>query len=312
MNKMQIFLCVLFTFITPITWATVFYEEDYENGILYYGNNSHPGGGKILFLGGEIVGGVIRPGDGTQDYIKYNNVIRDSSVDAAGAVSGSKYSLKTHYKAGGDGELGYRGSYQLNTTIIGFPETDTVYVRWYQKWGKDWVWPSDQQKLIKIRGEEQSQNFKITWMNNFINLTKRSPDGLSNETYVFAALNPGDTPTGYLLADSDPATSNYKLDRNRWYCVEVMVKSNTPGQNNAEFAYWIDDDRKFLYTNTNNRGNSTRGITSVELQHVLQDEPSAVDTPTWMDNVAIADSRIGCVPDESPKPPLNAKMSSSQ
>lgn len=289
--------------------ATVFYEEDYEDGIKYYGNNAHPGGGAIVFLGGEMVGDIT-PGDGTQDYTKFNNVVRDNSVDAITSVPGSQYALKTHYRAGGS-EWGYRGNFQLNTTIIQFPETDTVYVRWYQKWGTNWVWPDDQQKLIKIKGYEQSQNFKISWANNFINLTKRSPDGLSNESYVFSALNSTDTPNDYLLADSDPQTTNYKLEKNRWYCIEVMVKSNTPGQNNAEFAYWIDSGLKFSYTNTNNRGNSTKGITSVEMQHVLQDQydkPSSVDTPTWMDNIAIANAKIGCLTDAAPRPPLNATV----
>lgn len=287
--------------------ATVFYEEDYEDGIKYFGNNTHPGGGGIVFLGGEIIGGKLTPGDGTQDYTKFNNVILDNSSDAAGAVPNSKNSLKTQYKAGG-AEWGNRGSYQLNTTIISFPETDNVYVRWYQKWGANWIWPGDQQKLIKIKGWEQSQNFKISWSNDFINLTKRSPDGMSNEAYVFSALNPGEKNSDYLMADSDQQTSNYKLEKNRWYCIEVMVKSNTPGQNNAEFAYWIDGGLKFHLTNTNNRGSSTGGINTIELQHVLQDEynaPSSVDTPTWMDNIAISDTKIGCLGAAAPKVPEN-------
>jgi hypothetical protein len=301
LTLLLIFSCVNFS------QATVFYEEDYEEGIQYYGNTKHPGGGAISFLGGEIVGDIT-PGDGTQDFTQFNNVIRDGSNDAAASISGSQFSLKTQYRAGGS-EWGYRGDFQLNTTIIGFPPTDTVYVRWYQKWGTNWVWPEDQQKLIKIKGEEQSQNFKISWTNNFINLTKRSPDGLSNETYVFSALNPGEIPNDYLQADTDPQTINYKLEKNRWYCIEVMVKSNTPGQNNAEFAYWIDGGLKLRYTNTNNRGSSTKGISSIELQHVLQDKynnPSLVDTPTWMDNVVIADTKIGCVSGAvAPKPPMN-------
>ena len=198
--------------------------------------------------------------------------------------------------------------YQLNTTIIKFPEVDTLYVRWYQKWGSSWVWPRDQQKLLKIKGEEQSQNYKIN-SSNYIALTKRSPNGLSNETYVYSKLDSGITPSDYRMEDSDPKTTNYPLEKNRWYCIEVMVKSNTPNQNDAEFTYWVDGGMKFFLTRTNNRGSSTLGITTIELQHVLQDIdnfPSTVDTPTWMDNVVVSESKIGCVGAAAPKSPKNS------
>ena len=283
--------------------ATVFYSDDYENGIRYVGPaNRHPGGGYIVFLGGEIVNG-IRPGDGTQNFQQYTNVILDQSTPARGATSGSTASLKTQYRAG------YESDFGLNTTIIEFPETDTVYIRWYQKWSSNWIWPGDQQKLAKVRGPEQSQNFKQTWGHNFINLTKRSPNSTLNETYVFSDLTPiGEAPSDWRQSDSDPATKNFPLERDRWYCIEIYVKSNTPGRNDAEFAYWIDGDRKFYLTNSFNRGTSTRGITTVELQHVLQTggAPNPIDTPTWMDNVAIANERIGCgnaPTDSQPEPP---------
>jgi len=281
--------------------AKTFYADDYETGIKYVGQpNAHPGGGYISFLGGEIVNGIV-PGNGTQDFQRYTNVTLDSSANAKGAVSGSNKSLKTPYRAG------YEDDFGLNTTIIQFPETDTVYIRWYQKWSSNWIWPSDQQKLAKVKGPEQSQNFKISWGFNFINVTKRTPpynSSTENETYVFANLAAADeSPSNWRQSDSDPNTDNFPLEKNRWYCIEIMVKSNTPGVNNAQFTYWIDDSMKFNLTNTNNRGLSTRGIDTVELQHVLQTggAHNNIDTPTWMDNVAIADQRIGC--DGSPEAP---------
>jgi hypothetical protein len=285
--------------------AAVFYADDFENGIRYVGaGNRHPGGGYVSFLGGEIVNG-IRPGDGTQNFQQYTNVILDQSTDARGARAVSTASLKTQYRAG------YEADFGLNTTIIEFPETDTVYIRWYQKWSSNWIWPRDQQKLAKVKGPEQSQNFKQSWGYNFINLTKRTPNSTQNETYVFADLAAiGESPSDWRQTDSDPATRNFPLERNRWYCIEIYVRSNTPGRNDAEFAYWIDNDRKFYLTNSFNRGTSTRGITTVELQHVLQTggAPNTIDTPTWMDDVVIANERIGCgeLPGEAkPQPPSN-------
>lgn len=286
--------------------ATIFYSDDFEHGIKYVGaKNAHPNGGAIVFLGGEV-NHPVNPGDGTQDYLKYNNVILDSSPDAANSTPGSQYALKTQYKKGGKG-FGNAGDFQLNTTIISFPESDVIYVRWYQKWSKDWIWPKDQQKLLKIKGDEQSQNFKISFSNNYINLTKKSPppnDNL-NETYVWPYQSEKTADTDWSKRDSDPSTDNYPLEKNKWYCIEVMVKSNTPGMNDAEFAYWIGGKRKFYYNNTSNRGTSTKGISHIELQHVIQDvwdQERTIDTPTWMDNIVVANEPVGCG-ESAPNPP---------
>ena len=292
--------------------AVVFYEDDFEEGIKYVGvNNPHEGGGYVVFLGGEIVGGIV-PGDGTQNFQKFTNVILDSSTDAANATSGSSSSLKTQYRAG------HKADFGLNTTIISFPETDNVYIRWYQKWSEDWSWPTDQQKLAKVKGAEQSQNFKLSWGNNYINVTKKSPPPYEdyNETYVFADLSEiREAPSAWRESDSDDTTDNYRLETNRWYCIEIMVRSNTPNLSDGQLTYWIDDARRFHLSNTSNRGASNRGISHVELQHVLQTEGESnfVDTPTWMDNIVISDQRISCAGQyptgvSSPRPPSNLNL----
>ena len=292
------------------SWATVFFEADFEGGKIPYvgSSNRHSGGGYFSFLGGEITKG-INPGDGTQDYLQYTNVILDDSPSAKNSITGSNYSLKTQYRAG------HASSYQLNTTIIKFPETFNVYVRWYQKWSPTWIWPSDQQKLLKIKGPGSTQNFKQTWGHNYINLTKRTepPNAFQNETYVFSDFSGNETL--FRKNDNIEGNKNFPLDINRWYCIEVMVKSSKYSDSNGEYAYWIDDDLKFRLTNTFNyvEGADPRypkyaGINEVEMQHVLQLSGGAltkVDMPTWMDNIVIANERIGCSgkPTAPPKPP---------
>ncbi len=289
--------------------ATVFYSDDFEQGIRFVGkDNQSDNGGFISYLGGEINGG-IRPGDGTQDFTKFTNVILDNSAEARNSVPGSNHALKTQYRAGFPSTrtnpgFGYAGSFNLNTTIISFPETDTVYVRWYQKWSANWTWPADQQKFIKLVGRNQSQNFKVSFGNNHLNLTKKSPPPNSNinETYVYSELKKSTFVSDWTQADNDPRTTNYPLDVNRWYCVEVMVKSNTIGKNDAEFSAWIDNNLIFNLTNSFNR-DTAGGISHIELQHVVQDvwdKLRTVDTPTWMDNIIVADRPIGCVDTGSP------------
>ena len=316
----RILAVFVITFLNSASHATVFYEDDFESpSIKYVGEaNKHPGGGFVSYLGGEIVGGV-RPGDGTQDFTKYTNVILDSSAEAQGAVPNSKNALKTQYKAGyapgsSSPGYGYAGDFNLNTTMIAFPETDVVYVRWYQKWGANWTWPSDQQKLIKLKGYNQSQNFKVSFGKSYINLTKKSPppNGAMNETYVFAdlATSGEGVATDWRQTDSDSKTTNFPLATNRWYCIEVMVKSNTLGKNDAQFSYWIDGDMKFNLVNSFNR-DVAGGISHIELQHVIQDVWDKVrtkDTPTWMDNLAVADQRLGCDGTSPPNVPQSPRL----
>jgi hypothetical protein len=316
----RILAAFVLTFLNSATYAKVFYADDFESStIKYVGEaNKHSGGGFISYLGGEIVGGV-RPGDGTQDFTKYTNVILDSSSDAQGAVPNSKNALKTQYKAGyAPGTIpgfGYAGDFNLNTTMIAFPETDTVYVRWYQKWGANWTWPADQQKLLKLKGYNQSQNFKVSFGKNYINLTKKSPppNGSMNETYVFADLatsGEGSVSTDWRQTDSESSTGNFPLSVNKWYCIEVMVKSNTLGKKDGQFSYWIDGSLKFDLRDTFNR-DVAGGISHIELQHVIQDVWNKVrtkDTPTWMDNIAVADQRIGCEGGSPPSTPQTPRL----
>jgi hypothetical protein len=334
MNISRINYIILGLCLSTNTWSTIFYEADFEGpnkeGAIPI-TDPNGGGGLLYFLGGEIVGGKINPGDGTQDFQKFNNVILDSSPDARHSINGSNFALKTQYKAGQNPTTGerYQASFPLNTTIIGFPETDTLYARWHQKWGRSWVWPWDQQKLLKIKGPGSSQNFKVGSSHNYIYLTKRTPigsanpDGLQNETSVFSKFPRYVTENDYRQEDSIPNNENFLLEKNRWYCIEVMVKSNTPdrtgalvdGIQDAEFRYWINNELKFELTGSSNRGNKTGGISQLELQHVLQrgsapENQVNHDTPTWMDNIVVADQPIGCpeIPVASPAAPSNISV----
>ena len=293
--------------------ATTFIEMDFEDGkVPYVGStNAHPGGGYITYLGGEITNGV-NPGDGTQDIQKYNNVILDASTDAGNATNGSNNSLKTQYKAG------YERSFSKNTTIIKFPNTRNVYVRWYQKWSKSWEWPTDQQKLLKFKGNGQGGVFKPSG-SNYISLVKKSPppNGSISQTYVYSDYSK--EPTDWKHGDSISGNTNFRLENNRWYCIETMIKSSTFKDSEGEYAYWINDDLKFHlknsfsfveganseYPNYDTTGGYYNGV---ELQHVLQQVDGSnitVDMPTWMDNIVISDQRIGCsgTPVAPPNPP---------
>lgn len=296
MNLRPLLLVALSAATPAQLYAKVLFESQVTGGTpMYLGASSaHPGGGYISFLGGELVNGY-NPGDGTQDYRAYTNVTIDTSEEGRNPKTDTNWSFKTQYRAG------YERSYQLNTTIIKFPETDVIYVRWYQKWSKDWIWPSDQQKLLKIKGDGISQNFKVSFSNNFINLTHLSPEPYSylNETYVFSKWD--ENKTAFRQEDSfnnklgpNGEDINFPLDRDKWYCIETHVRANDQDESNAEYRYWIDDKLAFELTNTKARTDANAKMTTIELQHVLQGAGNAIDTPTWMGDIVVSTERIGC------------------
>jgi hypothetical protein len=84
---------------------------------------------------------------------------------------------------------------------------------------------------------------------------------------------------------------NFQPQLNRWYCVELMVHANTPGQNDGEVKYWIDGQLKGAFPNLNVR---SIGTLKLDKAHLGQ---AAIKTDRvnkkWHDNVVIATQYIG-------------------
>jgi len=162
------FLLSAFSF-PKISFATIFFSYDGENGYQYMGaGNAFPGGGYFTQMGGvglnspgilptagSCVNRTVNPT--TYDYDTNNNHYTLVSCDnsstntspqdpnAGGAVTGSHCSLKTPYTAACTDE-----GYQRDTTIINFGQTlNEYYIRWYQKWTGSWPNFTVQQKFFK-------------------------------------------------------------------------------------------------------------------------------------------------------------------
>ena len=84
---------------------------------------------------------------------------------------------------------------------------------------------------------------------------------------------------------------NFLPQRDRWYCVELMVRANTPGRNDGEVKYWIDGQLAGDFPDLNVRSISTLkldrahlGLTAVHTERINK---------KWHDNVVIATKYIG-------------------
>ncbi len=85
--------------------------------------------------------------------------------------------------------------------------------------------------------------------------------------------------------------ANFLPQRDRWYCYELMVHANTPGQNNGEVKFWIDGRVVGDFPNLNVRSISTLKIDEAHIG--LHAQHSERINKKWYDNVVIATEYIG-------------------
>jgi hypothetical protein len=104
--------------------------------------------------------------------------------------------------------------------------------------------------------------------------------------------------------------SNFLPERNRWYCYELMVRANTPGQSNGEVKYWIDGTLISDFPNLNIRSIDTLKIDEGHIG--LQAVHSERVNKKWYDNVVIATQYIGPMATASPTPTAQLQNISSR
>jgi hypothetical protein len=91
----------------------------------------------------------------------------------------------------------------------------------------------------------------------------------------------------------------------RWYCYEVMVKANTPGQRDGRIALWLDGALIADYTNLRLRDTADLKIDRVGVS--LHGNGGILATSKkWYDNVVVAKSYIGPMSSGAPAPSLPA------
>ena len=89
----------------------------------------------------------------------------------------------------------------------------------------------------------------------------------------------------------------------RWYCYELMVTANTPGQRDGRIAMWLDGKLIADFLNLRLRDTTSLKIDKFLIDLHVKSNTLAV-AKKWVDNVVAATSYIG--PMISSSPPLNA------
>jgi len=80
----------------------------------------------------------------------------------------------------------------------------------------------------------------------------------------------------------------------RWYCYEVMLLANTPGERDGRIAFWVDGELSADFQNLRLRDVETLRIDRFSLSLHIGSNTEA-ETRKWYDNVVAATSYIGPV-----------------
>ena len=88
-----------------------------------------------------------------------------------------------------------------------------------------------------------------------------------------------------------PPERRIALDRNRWYCLEHMLKANTPGRADGEIAAWIDG--RLYYHATGIRWRTADRVKIKRLSFGVYVHQAVRDNTVWYDDVALSTGYIG-------------------
>ena len=172
------------------------------------------------------------------------------------------------------------------------PTQDTVFMRMYQKFDPGYNIPGGNHNGIRLSAEypetaghippaDGTGFFLFLLQNNVFGRPGEISPGYSHlyaywprqrsmwgdHWYSDGAVIPGGQGDWITNPNQYPnfqAMPNFPPRLGRWYAVELMVKANTPGQNNGEIAFWIDGQLKGRLPNL-----FLRGISSLKLDRAV-------------------------------------------
>jgi MYXO-CTERM domain-containing protein len=84
------------------------------------------------------------------------------------------------------------------------------------------------------------------------------------------------------------------LERDRWVCLEMMQRLNTPGESDGEMAFWVDGELGHRQTGMHWRDVSELQLNKVWVQHYIAGGDAEQSNRIWWDDVIVSTARIGC------------------
>jgi len=186
-------------------------------------------------------------------------------TDAAFAQEGSHY-LEVTYVSGGDGGW---------LTRWFMPGHDSLFVSYYVRLEPAWV---DLTKLVALYGSRTDDQWSAMgqagvcpngtdFFAAMLTTEGGNPGATRFYTYYPAMAREPDGVTcwGRYGDGSETYTPPREMTRGTWHRVELWVKLNTPGQNNATQTFWIDGVQRGNWQGFSFRSSNILRLNSVQL-----------------------------------------------
>lgn len=143
-------------------------------------------------------------------------------------------------------------------TKLFMPGYDRVYARYYTRFAPDFdqgnlmhfvhlAGLKDRWQLGRSGKKPDGTDFFSTGLEPWRNWGRNPAPGAMGFYSYFVDMKPD--PSGpYYGNPFRPDSPPVLIQRGRWYCMEMMVKANTPGRADGEQAFWVDGQLKGHYT----------------------------------------------------------------
>lgn len=234
-----------------------------------------------------------------RNYFDVNRAQGRLSVVTDDAYGGT-HSLRNAYVAGVEDSGSIKlsiGNNPLRRERYTSRNFDDVYWRFYLKTDAGWIGQAEKvTRAAIVAGTNWSQAaIGHLWEDQVtgLGLGLDTASGVVGATVVTTRWN--DFAHLHWLGKANGHTQVYAPEnRNRWQCIEVHMRLNTPGKSDGRFEFWVDGRPEAQETNLNWRGNySTYGINVVTLEGWVN-AGALRNQYRYFDNFVVATSRIGC------------------
>jgi hypothetical protein len=229
-----------------------------------------------------------------------------------GTAFGGNGSLKATYQPGteesGNVKLGL-GKSPVSSKIQTTRNFDDLYWRFYVKMAPNWV--GNPNKLTRATVFASSTWTQAAIMHVWEDAIDKN--GLALEPVSGAAGSQvmttkyNDFANFRWLGHTNGTTQIYAAaNRDRWFCIEMHMKLNTPGAADGIGEFWVDSNLEARRADLNWRGSYTaHGINAIMLENYKNGGPTQTQS-RYFDNFVVSTARIGCASTAVlPNPPVN-------
>ena len=249
----------------------------------------------------------------TQNYFDVNRVGGRFGVTTDTAFGGSG-ALKGTYIVGNEDAGGVKlslGNTPVSPKRYTDRNFDELYWRFYMKTSPNWVGQAMKVTRATIFASSNWSQAAIghLWEDNLntAGLGLDPASGVSGSTVVTTKWN--DFANLKWLGKTNGTTQVYSAaNRDRWFCIEVHMKLNTPGASDGIFEFSLDGKQEASKSGLNWRGGYTAyGINAITLENWTNGGPSQ-QQDRYFDNFVVSTKPIGCATGAAtvrPEPPTN-------